>query len=105
MQESTNPKFHSLFDDVSFQKKAKSIMIQELPKVIEQLCIAFNCKDYDTVVDIAHKMRPNLLLIGFPEQSTYMEDIEKNTDRTLLQLPFIKKELEYVLSKLSELKD
>jgi HPt (histidine-containing phosphotransfer) domain-containing protein len=105
LEKNNHPESHSLSEDGAFQKKAKSIMLKEIPKAIEQFRTAFEQQEYDTIRNIAHKLRPNLLLIGYPKQSIYMGEIEQNTDQTLLQFAMIQKELEGVLARLQEVKD
>jgi len=78
--------------DRIFVKDMVDTFIKESPKAFEELEIAFTKKDWEGVYKIAHRMKPNFMMLGMKSQQDTAAQIEKMikkeeyTEATIQQL-------------------
>lgn len=75
--------------DAEFMIDMIDIFIEQTPVYTEQLIQAVDAKDWKTVGDIAHKIKPTLAFMGVNKAKDQMAAIEQNarTESNLEEIP------------------
>ncbi|SNZ02078.1 Hpt domain-containing protein [Flagellimonas pacifica] len=94
--------------DQDFITSVVSVFLEEVPADLEDLEKAINERDYENVYKLAHKIKPNVDLLGMEQtrataleietlgkSSTSMEEIEQ-------KFPLLKKDVLQVISELQK---
>ena len=63
-----------------FLVKMLGLLIEQTPPAVNQIGEAIPNKDWDTVRSLAHKMKPNIGLLGNPDLDVLILKLEKNSD-------------------------
>lgn len=92
--------------DTDFINSVISVFLEEVPQDLEGLEHALNTSNYQQVYQLAHKIKPNVDLLGMEQTRAVALEIEtlgKNeTNMSEIQkiFPSLKKDIEQVVSEL-----
>ncbi|MBO0592169.1 Hpt domain-containing protein [Cellulophaga sp. E16_2] len=94
--------------DEDFIQSVVSAFLDEVPVDLEQLEMAIGQKDYSNIYQLAHKIKPNVDLLGMEQTRAAALEIENigkigAEDLTLDQkFPMLKKDIYQVISELKK---
>lgn len=94
--------------DEEFIKSVITVFLEEVPQDLKDLEIAIDKKDYDTVYKLAHKIKPNVDLLGMEQTRATALEIEtlgKSPDNSEVikeKFPLLKKDVYQVISELKK---
>lgn len=92
--------------DGEFVKSVVAVFLEEVPADLNDLEKALELKDYDTVYKLAHKIKPNVDLLGMERTRSIALQIEtfgrkrENTEEIERLVPLLKKDIDQVVSEL-----
>ncbi|WP_158975896.1 Hpt domain-containing protein [Cellulophaga sp. L1A9] len=102
-------KINELADgDEDFIQSVVSAFLDEVPEDLEQLEVAINEKNYSNIYQLAHKIKPNVDLLGMEQTRAAALDIENmgkvgDENPALDQIfPILKKDIHQVISELKK---
>lgn len=87
-----------------FLKEMVQLFIANLPKDMNKLVEAKNNNDWQTVGAVAHKMKPNIDIIGVECLHETIRNIEKNA-RSESNLDEVAEEVSFMEEKVSQIQD
>lgn len=94
--------------DEDFINSVISVFLEEVPQDIEDLEIAIENGDYENVYKLAHKIKPNVDLLGMEQSRAVALDIEtlgknsENKEEIEKKFPLLKKDVHQVISELKK---
>ena len=94
--------------DEDFVFSVISVFLEEVPADLEQLEQAIANKDYDNVYKLAHKIKPNVDLLGMEQTRATALEIETlgknsaNSRQIEEKFPLLKKDVLQVISELKK---
>jgi len=94
--------------DEDFIKSVISVFLEEVPQDIKDLEIAIEHGDYENVYKLAHKIKPNVDLLGMEQSRSIALDIEtlgkssENKEEIESKFPLLKKDILQVISELKK---
>jgi HPt (histidine-containing phosphotransfer) domain-containing protein len=92
--------------DEDFILSVISVFLDEVPQDLEDLENAINTGDYENVYKLAHKIKPNVDLLGMEQTRAIALDIEnlgkneENKAEIETKFPVLKKDIQQVISEL-----
>jgi HPt (histidine-containing phosphotransfer) domain-containing protein len=102
-------KINELADgDEDFVQSVVSAFLDEVPEDLEQLEVAVHQKNYANIYQLAHKIKPNVDLLGMEQTRAAALDIESigkvgNQNPILDEIfPILKKDIHQVISELKK---
>ncbi|WP_282165899.1 Hpt domain-containing protein [Cellulophaga baltica] len=102
-------KINELADgDEDFIQSVVSAFLDEVPEDLEQLEVAIGQKNYSNIYQLAHKIKPNVDLLGMEQTRAAALDIENigkvgGENPSLDQIfPILKKDIHQVISELKK---
>jgi|SRR5690554_872916 len=100
-------KIHEMAEgDEEFIKSVVTVFLEEVPSDLDGLEMALERKDYDTVYKLAHKIKPNVDLLGMEQTREIALQIEtlgrKGEDKGEIErmVPLLKQDIHQVISEL-----
>lgn len=100
-------KIHEMAEgDEEFIKSVVTVFLEEVPSDMDGLESALEQKDYDTVYKLAHKIKPNVDLLGMEQTRAIALQIEtlgrKGEDKGEIErmVPLLKQDIHQVISEL-----
>ncbi len=94
--------------DEDFINSVISVFLEEVPQDLEQLENALEQKDYEQVYQLAHKIKPNVDLLGMEQTRAIALQIETlgkssaNMNEIQQVFPILKKDIDQVVSELKK---
>lgn len=94
--------------DEDFINSVISVFLEEVPQDLEQLENALEQKDYEQVYKLAHKIKPNVDLLGMEQTRAIALQIEtlgkssSNMNEIQEVFPILKKDIHQVVSELKK---
>lgn len=94
--------------DEDFINSVISVFLEEVPQDIKDLEIAIENDDYENVYKLAHKIKPNVDLLGMEQSRAVALDIEtlgkssENKEEIEKKFPLLKKDINQVISELKK---
>ncbi len=94
--------------DQDFVQSVISVFLQEVPRDLENLEIAIDKGDHDQVYKLAHKIKPNVDLLGMEQTRATALEIEtlgkseENMSEIEAKFPLLKKDVLQVISELKK---
>lgn len=102
-------KINELADgDNEFIQSVVSVFLEEVPLDLEELEVAINQKNYPSIYQLAHKIKPNVDLLGMEQTRAAAFEIEAlgkqgNTGAEIDKIfPILKKDIYQVVSELKK---
>ena len=92
--------------DQDFVNSVITVFLEEVPQDLEELEKAISAKDYENVYKLAHKIKPNVDLLGMEQARATALEIETmgkaggNEAEIEAKFPILKKDVLQVLSEL-----
>lgn len=92
--------------DEEFIKSVISVFLEEVPVDLRELETAVSASNYQQVYKLAHKIKPNVDLLGMEQTRAIALEIETlgkgegNMDRIREQFPILKRDIEQVIGEL-----
>lgn len=92
--------------DQEFINSVISVFLEEVPQDLEDLEMAIANKDYENVYKLAHKIKPNVDLLGMEQARITALDIETmgKSEAKSMQIeqlfPLLKKDIQQVVTEL-----
>ncbi|HUH47508.1 MAG TPA: Hpt domain-containing protein [Arenibacter sp.] len=92
--------------DEEFIKSVVTVFLEEVPSDLSELERALGLKDYDAVYKLAHKIKPNVDLLGMEQTRDIAWQIEtfgkngENKEEIARLVPLLKKDIDQVISEL-----
>lgn len=92
--------------DDEFIKSVVAVFLEEVPQDLEELEKALGLKNYDAVYKLAHKIKPNVDLLGMEQSRVIALQIEtlgkkvENTPEIDRLVPLLKKDVHQVITEL-----
>jgi HPt (histidine-containing phosphotransfer) domain-containing protein len=92
--------------DDEFIKSVVAVFLEEVPQDLDELEKALVVKNYDSVYKLAHKIKPNVDLLGMEQTRAIALQIEtlgkkeENTEEIERLVPLLKKDVNQVVSEL-----
>ncbi len=92
--------------DNDFVISVISVFLEEVPQDLEDLEAAIENKDFENVYKLAHKIKPNVDLLGMEQSRAIALEIEtlgKSSDNSAIieeKFPILKKDIHQVISEL-----
>ncbi len=92
--------------DEDFVHSVITVFLEEVPIDLEALEIAIREKDFENVYKLAHKIKPNVDLLGMEQTRATALEIEtlgkssENSQEIELKFPLLKKDVLQVISEL-----
>ena len=100
-------KIHEMAEgDDEFIKSVVTVFLEEVPTDLIELEGALGLKDYDAVYKLAHKIKPNVDLLGMEQTRSVALQIEtfgkkgENREEIERLVPLLKKDIHQVISEL-----
>lgn len=100
-------KIHEMAEgDEEFIKSVVTVFLEEVPTDMSGLEMALGSKDYDTVYKLAHKIKPNVDLLGMEQTRAMALQIEtwgrkgENKEEIERMVPLLKKDIQQVVFEL-----
>lgn len=94
--------------DQDFVQSVISVFLQEVPRDLEDLETAIDKGDHDQVYKLAHKIKPNVDLLGMEQTRATALEIEtlgkseENMSEIEAKFPLLKKDVLQVISELKK---
>lgn len=94
--------------DEDFIQSVISVFLEEVPQDLELLETAISQKDYENVYKLAHKIKPNVDLLGMEQTRATALEIEtlgkspENSEEIEKKFPLLKKDVYQVISELKK---
>lgn len=94
--------------DEDFILSVVSVFLEEVPEDLQALESAIAAKDFEQIYKMAHKIKPNVDLLGMEQTRANALDIETlgktagSLDAITLKFPLLKKDVEQVVSELQK---
>ena len=94
--------------DSDFITSVVSVFLEEVPQDLEGLETAVSNKNYETIYQLAHKIKPNVDLLGMEQTRAAALEIETlgkkgNTSEEIESIfPILKKDITQVISELKK---
>lgn len=94
--------------DEEFITSVISVFLEEVPQDLESLEKALDIEDYEQVYQLAHKIKPNVDLLGMEQTRAAALEIETlgkseaNMSQIQQVFPSLKKDIEQVVSELKK---
>lgn len=94
--------------DEDFINSVISVFLEEVPHDLEELETALEKRNYEQVYKLAHKIKPNVDLLGMEQTRAAALQIETlgknsaNMDEIQLVFPILKKDIHQVVSELKK---
>ncbi len=94
--------------DNDFITSVVSVFLEEVPQDLQGLEVAVNNKNYETIYQLAHKIKPNVDLLGMEQTRVAALEIETlgkkgNTSEEIASIfPTLKKDITQVISELKK---
>lgn len=94
--------------DQDFINSVISVFLEEVPQDLEDLEKAITNNDYDNVYKLAHKIKPNVDLLGMEQSRAVALEIEtlgknaENKEEIERKFPLLKKDILQVISELKK---
>ena len=94
--------------DQDFVTSVISVFLDEVPTDLEGLEVAIKAKDYEKVYKLAHKIKPNVDLLGMEQTRATALEIETlgknsgNISEVESKFPLLKKDVLQVISELKK---
>ncbi len=94
--------------DEDFILSVITVFLEEVPQDLEDLEKAIGEGDYDNVYQLAHKIKPNVDLLGMEQTRAIALEIEtlgknaENKDKIEAKFPVLKKDVLQVISELGK---
>lgn len=94
--------------DTEFISSVISVFLEEVPLDLEALETAIEGKDFDNVYKLAHKIKPNVDLLGMEQTRAIALEIEtlgkdpENEEEIKEKFPILKKDVHQVVSELKK---
>jgi HPt (histidine-containing phosphotransfer) domain-containing protein len=94
--------------DEDFVNSVISVFLEEVPQDLEDLEKAIENGDYENVYKLAHKIKPNVDLLGMEQSRVIALDIETlgknldNKEEIEKKFPLLKKDIHQVISELKK---
>ncbi|PCJ96972.1 MAG: histidine phosphotransferase [Flavobacteriaceae bacterium] len=94
--------------DTEFISSVISVFLEEVPSDMEALETAINEKDYENVYKLAHKIKPNVDLLGMEQTRATALEIEtlgkdpNNGKEIEEKFPILKQDVHQVISELKK---
>lgn len=95
--------------DQDFINSVISVFLEEVPQDLQDLETAIENKDYEVVYKMAHKIKPNVDLLGMEQTRATALEIETlgkspddNIDQIEERFPMLKKDIHQVISELEK---
>ncbi len=94
--------------DLDFINSVISVFLEEVPQDLEDLETAISRGDYDSVYKLAHKIKPNVDLLGMEQSRATALEIETlgksavNSAEIEKKFPALKKDIHQVISELKK---
>ena len=92
--------------DEEFIKSVISVFLEEVPGDLAELETAISISNYDQVYKLAHKIKPNVDLLGMEQTRAIALEIETlgksegNMEKIRERFPILKKDVEQVIAEL-----
>ena len=92
--------------DEDFVHSVITVFLEEVPVDLEALEAAIEAKDFENVYKLAHKIKPNVDLLGMEQTRATALEIEtlgkssENSDEIESKFPLLKKDVLQVISEL-----
>lgn len=92
--------------DEEFIKSVISVFLEEVPVDLRELETAVSASNYQQVYKLAHKIKPNVDLLGMEQTRAIALEIETlgkgegNMDHIREQFPILKRDIEQVIGEL-----
>jgi HPt (histidine-containing phosphotransfer) domain-containing protein len=92
--------------DEDFILSVITVFLEEVPQDLEDLEKAIEESDYENVYKLAHKIKPNVDILGMEQSRAVALEIEtlgkdvKNMDLIRARFPALKKDIHQVISEL-----
>ncbi|QLG44191.1 Hpt domain-containing protein [Costertonia aggregata] len=94
--------------DQDFINSVVSVFLEEVPQDLEALEIAIKQKDFSNIYQLAHKIKPNVDLLGMEQTRATALEIETlgKSKATISEItekfPLLKKDIHQVISELKK---
>ncbi|WP_276165849.1 Hpt domain-containing protein [Zobellia alginiliquefaciens] len=94
--------------DEDFINSVISVFLEEVPQDLELLEVALNEQNHDQVYKLAHKIKPNVDLLGMEQtraaalQIETLGKAEANMSEIQVVFPMLKKDIDQVVSELKK---
>lgn len=94
--------------DEEFISSVISVFLEEVPQDLESLEKALDAENYEQVYQLAHKIKPNVDLLGMEQTRAAASEIETlgksaaNMSEIQQVFPSLKKDIEQVVSELKK---
>ncbi|WP_411031637.1 Hpt domain-containing protein [Spongiimicrobium sp. 3-5] len=94
--------------DEDFINSVISVFLEEVPHDLEALETAISGKDFESVYKLAHKIKPNVDLLGMEQSRATALEIETlgkspgNGAEIELKFPLLKKDIHQVIAELKK---
>ncbi|QWX84466.1 Hpt domain-containing protein [Cellulophaga sp. HaHaR_3_176] len=102
-------KINELADgDNEFIQSVVSVFLEEVPLDLKELEVAINQKNYESIYQLAHKIKPNVDLLGMEQTRAAAFEIESlgkkgNSGEEIDKIfPILKKDIYQVVSELKK---
>ena len=94
--------------DQDFINSVISVFLEEVPQDLESLEAAIASMDYENVYKLAHKIKPNVDLLGMEQSRATALEIEtlgksaENNEEIAQKFPILKKDIQQVIAELKK---
>ncbi len=94
--------------DQDFINSVISVFLEEVPQDLESLEAAIASMDYENVYKLAHKIKPNVDLLGMEQSRATALEIEtlgksaENSEEIAQKFPILKKDIQQVIAELKK---
>lgn len=94
--------------DQDFINSVISVFLEEVPQDLESLEAAIANMDYENVYKLAHKIKPNVDLLGMEQSRATALEIETlgkssaNSEEIEQKFPLLKKDIQQVIAELKK---
>lgn len=94
--------------DEDFILSVVSVFLEEVPEDLSALESAIDAKDFEQIYKMAHKIKPNVDLLGMEQTRANALEIETlgktagNIEDIVAKFPLLKKDVEQVVSELQK---
>lgn len=92
--------------DEDFIKSVVAVFLEEVPQDLEEMEKSLELKNYESVYKLAHKIKPNVDLLGMEQSRAMALEIEtlgrkmENIQEIHRLVPLLKKDVEQVITEL-----
>lgn len=94
--------------DEEFIKSVVSVFLEEVPEDLASLEVAVNAEDFPAIYQLAHKIKPNVDLLGMEQTRATALEIEtlgkeaKSMSKIIEKFPLLKTDIHQVVSELGK---